>query len=484
MQGIRKWGKKLIIIAIAILMVLPLNVLAEDEITNEFVGAKVASPGETISYEIKVKANALIKSYETDLHYDSTVLDMISIENKGSWKGSNIPGSSPNGLTFTHTGISGETVVAKVTFKVKADTTKSNATIKLDFSRVKLEDGTELPIEVPSTLKFDIKATDNTLKSLTINDKIIANFKASTYSYAMQVDSNSQIVKIGAVLNNNSASFVKDFGPRSVEVDYGETELLIKVLSEAGEEKVYTVVVTRMDNRENNNYLKSLIINSGKIKLDFDKDRTAYNITTYRQKKIDVDAVSEDGKATVVVDAPEEFVMGSNTVKITVTSESKEEKLYTLTVDNRDEDVNTYLRVLSVGGYVIDFYQKTFDYEIRYNSKYSGGLEIIKASELDEYSGVRIDEGLLTETNKNLKPGSVVKVRVYFDDSHETIYTITLVKDTRINFFLILGIIVLIILVVVLIRVLKMRKKEKLMAEKVEELSKTKEIKIEKNHKE
>ena len=481
MQRIRKWGKKLIIIAI--LMLLPLNVLAETEVTNEFVGAKVASPGETISYEIKVKANAIIKNYKTDLHYDSTVLDMISIENKESWKGSNIPGSSPNTLTFNHTGISGETVVAKVTFKVKTDTTKSNATIKLDSSSVTLEDDTMVPVEV-STLKFDIKLTDNTLKSLTISDKVVANFKANTYSYAMQIDSNSQIVKIGAILNSNSASFVKDFGPRSVEVDYGETELLIKVLSEAGEEKVYTVVVTRMDNRENNNYLKSLIINSGKIKLDFDKNRTSYNITTYRQKKIDVDAVSEDGKATVVVDSPEEFVMGSNTVKITVTSESDKEKVYTLTVDNRDEDVNTFLRILSVDGYVLDFYQKTFDYEIRYNSKYSSGLTIIKAAELDEYSGVRIDEGLLTETNKNLKPGSVVKIRVYFDDSHETIYTITLVKDTRINFFLILGIIILLVLVVILIRVLKMRKKEKLMAEKVEELSKTKEIKIDKNHKE
>ena len=483
MQRIRNWGKKILILAM--LLMLPLNVLAEAEVTNEFVGAKVVSPGETISYEIMVKSNTAFKEYTTDLHYDSTVLDMISIENKNDWKGNNAPGSSPASLVFTRDGggISGETIVAKITFKVKKDTTKSSANIKLDVSNVTLSDGTLIPVAA-STLKFDIKATDNTLKSLTINSKSVNNFKASTYTYAMQIESNVQTVKIGAILNSSTATFVKDFGPRSVEVEYGETELLIKVLSEAGEEKVYTIVVTRTDNRENNNFLKSLIINTGKIKIDFEKERTAYNITTYRQTKLDVDAVSEDGKAIVVVDAPEELILGNNTIKITVTSESKKERVYTITVENRDEDINTLLRVLSIEGYVLDFYKNTFDYELVYNSKYKNGLSIIKASELDEYSGVRVDEGLLTETNKNLKPGSVVKIRVYFDDSHETIYTITLVKDKRINFFLILGVVTLIVLVVILIRVLKMRKKEKLMAEKIEELEKTKEIKIDTSYKE
>ena len=388
---------------------------------------------------------------------------------------------------------------SKITLKVKSDVKKSSANITIGGNLTVLNgEGSSDIVKVdPVTVKVNIKSTDNTLKNLTINDKAVSNFNSNTYTYSMQVDASTSKVKIGATLNSATATFEKGFGPRNVDLEYGDNSLVIKAKSEAGEVKEYTVTVNRIDGRDANNYLKNIIINKGKIKIDFDKETTRYEIKTYKLENIDISADCEDAeKAKVKADNPE-FVaestctvntiakldIGVKTIKITVTSESKIDRVYTLVIDNVDEEINTTLRILSIEGYNINFSPKVLDYEIEYNAKYKDGLDIIYST-FDESKGVKIEESLVAATNKDLKPGSVVKIRVYYDEEHESIYTITILGDNRINFFLILGLLVIVILTVVLIRVIKMRKKEQQIENKLEELVKTKEMKIEKNYKE
>lgn len=459
---------------------------AHAEVTQVLDGVELASPGESISYQIKVTSKDTMIEYSTSLIYDSTVLELVSISNQNNWQGANPTGASPLSLKFNHTGTSGESVIATITFRVKQSPTKVNATLSLQNSNAKIKttaaDGSEsegMLVAADVTKNFAIKSTDNYLKSLSVNGKSVNNFKTTTYNYVMQVESDVTVAKINAVPNHAGATFVKDFGNRDVPLEYGENEILVKVLSQAGEERVYTILITRVDNRESNNFLKDIIINGGKIKIDFNRNINSYRIKTYGLETITIDATTEDAKATYEITKPDTLIIGENTITIKVLSESKVERIYKVIIDNTDEKVDTTLKNLSIEGYHIDFAKNIYDYEIRYDSKYKDGLVIRKNSTLNSDDGVYIDESLLEQTNKDLKVGSVIKIRVYYDDENESTYTITIVKDTRLNFFFVLGLCVLIILVVIVIVLYTKKKKQKQVVEEtIEELEKTKEMKL------
>lgn len=467
-----------------VLFFLPKDVLAL--VTQSLEGVELASPGETISYDIKVTSTDTVVKYATNLVFDSSVLELVSVSSQNNWKGANSISTSPLSLEFTHSGVSGSSVIATVTFKVKTDASKVSANLTLQQANATVQvlgsDGSEsesILTITEATKKFAIKSTDNYLKDLTVNGKTVNNFKSTTYTYVMQVESDVNVAKIVATANHTGATFTKGFASRDVDLEYGENEVLVKVVSEAGEERVYTILITRVDNRESNNYLKNIIINGGKIKIDFNRNIDTYRIKTYGLETISVDATCEDAKATVEVLIPDPLIIGENTITIKAISESKVERVYTIIIDNTDERVDTSLKNLAIEGYNIEFDKKVLDYEIRYEDKYKDGLEIKKNSTLSTDDGVYIDESLLDQTNKDLKVGSVVKIRVYYDEENETIYTITLVRDTRINFFMILGCIILVILVPIALSLfIKRRKRIALIEEQENELQKTKEIRL------
>ena len=120
---------------------------------------------------------------------------------------------------------------------------------------------------------------------------------------------------------------------------------------------------------------------------------------------------------------------------------------------------------------LIDAVGDKYDYEIRYDKSYKNGIKIYDTA-LSE------DTKITIKGNNNLEEGSVIKVLVEaLDGSSSSEYRIRLVKDTRINFFLIVDIIIGIVLVVLIFIQLNKRKKKKEAKQSIEEeLEKTKEI--------
>ena len=455
---------------------------------NELDGVVLASPGDTISYDIKINTTDTVNKYVTTLTYDTVALELVGIDNQNSWTGTNTIGNSPLDLTFNHSsGLTGENVIAKIKFRVKKDSGKSSATINLSAPSITtiLDVDGLLSYPIKSLEKASktvaIKSSDNSLSDLKVNNKTVNNFKKDAYEYVMQVESSVSQVAVTATLSNANATFVKDFGPRTVDVNYGENEVVVKTKSESGEEKVYTIRITRVDDRETNNYLKSIIINAGKVKINFNKLVLDYEITTYKLETLEVEVETEDSKAKTTVVVPEEVVYGNNIVTVTVLAESGEEKVYTIKINNIDKEMDTSLKTLTIEGYDIEFSKDILEYQIRYNPKYKNGLEIYYSQTALEKDGVKIDETLVQKTNKNLVPGSVIQIRVFTPDGVETMYTITILEDTRLNFFLILGIFILVILIVALLVLLKKIKKNKAVdvgieIVKEEDLQKTKEM--------
>ncbi len=482
----KKGFVKKVLLAVFLFAFLNLNVFAAEN-NNRLNVVNMTSPGETISVEIEVDSIDVINKYNTTVSYESDVLELLSIENKTSWKGNNSVKNSPLELVFTRdNGISGQTVVAVLRFKVKEVVTKTETTITLEGRTTVEEDSTQNILE-KFTKKIDIKSTNNFLSDLKVNGITVDQFLPQKNSYEIIKNGETVTATIEATLSDKTATFKKDFGPRSKSLEYGSNEMKIIVVSASGEERTYVIDIIRKDERGTKNGLKDVFLNSVKLDLDgkykavdYTEDNPKYKIKTYKLTSLEIEVVPDDEKAKVKIDQPDKLEIGMNKITITVTSEAGVEKVYIITVENLDREIDTTLKSIEILGVdaTLNFKKDVFDYEIVFKSSFRENL-IIKETKNDENNDdVQINYPLKESTMKDLKVGSVIQIEVYSTvDDTKTVYTITMIKDTRINFFFLVSIIVFFVLLgIFIVMLIKNKKIKKEIEIKKEELAKTKEI--------
>lgn len=447
-----KRGKFLIGLLLSVLLLIPFKVSASS--TVALGGNSSIGPGSTVVYDIQIASTESVNKFKTELTYDSTVMELVSIVNK-QWQGNNKIGSSPRTLEFTSNGITGYSTVASLTFKVKTGTTKNSTTLKLSGSTLSVD--SESIISAQEFIKnININSTDATLSALKINDKSVSGFRSKTYNYNMIVDSTVDTVNIKATTTNNNATFVTNYGPREINLQYGDNKIEVRVQAESGDINIYTINITREDTRTSNNYLKDIIINGGKIPIEFDKLVLDYTIKTYKIETLDIEAIPDDSNSKVAINKPNQIVIGENIVKIIVKSENGKIQTYTLTIINSDTQIDTKLKNLSIKGQTIDFDPSKLEYEIVYDKDMRNGIKIYATT-------ISKDAQIEIIGNEDLKAGSEIKIRVYAEDGSETVYVITLTQDSRINFFMILEIIIIIVLIIlIIIQIIKRKKKKEL----------------------
>ena len=467
--------KGILLLIVGLLILIPSIVLAAQP-TVEISGVTNAKPGDTVAYDIKINSSSDSRAskFEANLEYDQNILELRSVTAK-SWTKE----SGSSNLNFSYEdGISGSSTIATITFKVKDNVPKQTTNISLKDIRITTldEDDSSSIVTISENashkVSLAIKSTDNSLKDLQVDGETVEEFKSDTYEYELLVSSDTDEIEIKATPNNANATFEESFGNRKVKLDYGENEVLVKVKAESGEIQVYKLMITREDDRNTNNDLKEIIINSGRIKLELSKNKVNYTIKTYKLKELEIDVVPVDEKAEVEIEIPDEIIVGDNIVTITVTSEMGEEKVYTLTFQNSEDELDTKLKNLYIKGYDIDFDKNTMVYQVVYDKKYKDGLDfsIVTATNEDlvgytiYYNGEEITE----DTKISLKAGDKYEIRVYplgmeeGDNSETTIYTIEVIKDKRVSFFLILEILIaLVLFVLIIIQVVKRNKKLK-----------------------
>ena len=317
-----------------------------------------------------------------------------------------------------------------------------------------------------------MSSTDATLSSLKVNGEAVSGFRAKTYNYNIVVDGTIESANIKATTNSDNASFIDGYGPREEKLEYGANKIEIRIKAESGDIKTYTLNITREDTRITNYYLKDIIINAGRLPIEFNRLTLDYTIKTYKLDSLEIEATPDDDKSEVTIDKPKEIVIGENIVKINVKSETGKTNTYTLTIINSDTELNTKLKNLSVKGNSFDFDPNKLDYSVVFDRSMKDSLTIYATTQSSDAKIEILD-------NNNLKVGSKIKVRVYAEDGSETIYTITLIKDKRINFFMVLEIIIIIILIVLLtIEIKKRNNRKKLKEDKEKDIKKKEESKI------
>ncbi len=467
--------KKGILFTILIMLLMPIMVFADDNVTTEITGVSNGKPGDIVAYDINITVPENLKAsgYKATLDYNKDVLDLKTITAK-DWEGTN----NKEELNYTYTdGVSGTTTIATITFKIKDTVSKQNVVISLkDISITVLdeEDSSSIVSNFDETspllrASLSIKSTDNTLKSLQVGDNPVEKFSSDVTEYTINVAADQSEVEIKATPNNANAKFVEGFGNRKITLNYGENEVLVKVESEIGEVKTYTLTIIREDDRNTNNNLKEVIINSGKIKLNLSKNRVDYTVQTYKLKSLDIDAVAEDPNAKISINKPSEIIIGDNVVVITVTSEMGIDKVYTIVFENSNESIDTKIKTLYVSGVDIDFDKNTMVYKVPYNKKYKNGLDLkvvtVSDDNLVTYNVYYNDQIITDDIKINLQVGDVYEIVVTplgmeeGDESEATVYTIEITKDNRVSFYFLLEIILILILMVLIIVQIVLKKK-------------------------
>lgn len=295
------------------------------------------------------------------------------------------------------------------------------------------------------------KSSDSTLKSLKItNTKIESSFKSTTYNYEESVDYNISSVKITATANNSKATIpATSTGTKSLKV--GTNKFEIPVTAENGSSTTYIVKIkrktqeessgnsksssssknqtggsstksttvsptatTKTVKKENNSLLKSLTINNKSIMLSDSVYK--YNFSVLNNvTKLNVVAVPKADKSTVVVDKPDKLKVGTNTITIKVTAESKSTTTYKINVTRKDIneelDNDSSLLSMSIENYDIDFDSDKYEYTVKIKDESSLSLSYVTNG---------INTNVIVKNNENLKNGSTVSVVVTAEDGVST----------------------------------------------------------------
>lgn len=298
-----------------------------------------------------------------------------SLTNLNITGGTLSPSFSPDILEYTVNGIDSDKITINATANANASIS-GTGTKSLNYGTntfevlVKAEAGNTKTYKIVVN-REDNRSNDSSLKSISVNDELL-DLNYNNKSYRIELPSTSQNLKI-AVETNNGKAIVK-YSANNVSLKLDETyTIFIYVTAENGSMTTYSVTATRKDDRSSNNNLQSLTVNNEKISLT---SLQSYTLTVNNNvTSASIKAIAQDTTAKVEIRGNNTLKVGSNSFTITVTAENEAIKTYKLTIIRKNEsgDItnlsnNTYLKILQISDYKLEFNKDTFEYNLEVES--------------------------------------------------------------------------------------------------------------------
>ena len=319
---------------------------------------------------------------------------------------------------------------------------------------VTAEDGTEQIYTFKVTKK--VLSTDSSLKKLLINGEEITLSKGTT-KYQTTVSYATNKLDVEVEPTDSNASLV-DSNTNKISYDFfeDEKELRIKVQAEAGDITTYVINVSRRD--EADATLKSLTIDE--VDLNFESEIFDYEVTVLRNvSSLEIEAIPTDNEATVKIDNPRNLEIGENTVKIEVDNDGNI-KTYTIKVTKLDEEDITLanLKSLTIEGYTINFQEDVYEYNLEI-----GDVNFLVIDAIPKVDTAKVE----ITGNLDLVDGSIIKIKVSYDDEISNVYRLNISKNLSVNEsnttlkIVIIVVVVLIVIAVVVLLIIQKKKKNK-----------------------
>lgn len=106
------------------------------------------------------------------------------------------------------------------------------------------------------------------------------------------------------------------------------------------EQKNQETKVQESVTKSNNNYLSSLKIKGYDLSPEFNKQTMNYQINDVATNEIEISATTDNTKAKIDGIGKIKITSGENNIKIKVTAENGDERVYTITIKNKNEENN------------------------------------------------------------------------------------------------------------------------------------------------
>ena len=195
---------------------------------------------------------------------------------------------------------------------------------------------------------------------------IVPTFDRNITVYTLTVEDDINIVNIIAKAEDENATVT---GTGLTNVQVGENVKFVKVTSQSGKTKAYTITITKQGS--DNNRLTLLDVRNGTITPEYSNDINDYNVEIpYEETYADLYYILEDESATVNVTGNSDLEVGNNNVTMTVTAANGDVRIINLNV-NRKAPVSSLLKTLKVNGYSLtpEFNSYLMNYDLVVNNE-------------------------------------------------------------------------------------------------------------------
>ena len=354
--------------------------------------------------------------------------------------------------------------INKVTISYK--TNDSKATVSADKLEKELKSGlNEFKVTVTAedgtskdyTFKITKKvlSTDSSLKKITINGEEVS-LKNNVTKYNVSVSFAAKKIEIEAIPNSDTAK-IDGFKNNKISYDFFDTEkeIKIKVISEAGDMTTYVLNVTKRD--EQDVTLKNITIKNAKI--DFESEVYDYELSVSKSvDKLEIDATPTNQDSKVTINGADKLQIGENTITIDVENDDNT-KTYTIKVTRLETDDKSLanLKSIEIEKYELDFKEDKYEYDLKIGDD---NYLVIKALPKVDTSDVQITGNL------DLENGSIIKIKVQYNDETTNVYKINIIKENTIenknntSKLVIIIVITLIIIAIIVILIIQFKNKK------------------------
>lgn len=353
--------KKILIIISLLVVLIPINVKAATGNIKITCDKEKIKAGDSTTCIISGITDSEIIGISATLNLTDN-LTFTSFTKNNSWSEGSIENNKLDIYSENYLNNNFDIGTMVITAKDNISNTNEKMTLKdITFQNDKSNNAEENSFKVSDAITdIRIPSNVNTLSSLTISG-ISFNFSEDNTNYQLETTETS--VTISATAKDSKATVTGDIGTKNL--NYGGNNFSIKVTSESGDVKTYTINITRPDNRSKENYLTSFAFSNYNI--DFTKDKTDYNITLENKISklgicknedntlcISLDSIKVSDKSTYIVKFNDKIIdtkntnsnvgginVGNNILSITVVAENDGERVYTFNISRKNEEGKT-----------------------------------------------------------------------------------------------------------------------------------------------
>ena len=315
--------KKILIIISLLVVLIPINVKAATGNIKITCDKEKIKAGDSTTCIISGITDSEIIGISATLNLTDN-LTFTSFTKNNSWSEGSIENNKLDIYSENYLNNNFDIGTMVITAKDNISNTNEKMTLKdITFQNDKSNNAEENSFKVSDAITdIRIPSNVNTLSSLTISG-ISFNFSEDNTNYQLETTETS--VTISATAKDSKATVTGDIGTKNL--NYGGNNFSIKVTSESGDVKTYTINITRPDNRSKENYLTSFAFSNYNI--DFTKDKTDYNITLENKISklgicknedntlcISLDSIKVSDKSTYIVKFNDKIIDTKNMLKL------------------------------------------------------------------------------------------------------------------------------------------------------------------------